>query len=285
MRLLLTMLVAAVLTLPAAAQWTITSENNITLTQYTYSNNWQGGETGALSWAAASNSVAKKQLSDILNCRNTLKLEFGQAHNQDAETHDWAKPVNSTDKIDFESVWRFTLGSFVDPFVAGRFESQFTDERDPDETRYINPIVLTESFGVARMLIDEETRQWSTRLGGALRQHLDGGVLNADTGEFESETTSDSGLEFVSEFTSPLAEDRLTFTSKLTAYQALYYSESENVEGNDWKSPDVEWTNRLTAGITDFLMVNLNLDAYYDKEIDGDPRLKQTLSLGFTWSI
>ncbi len=285
MRLILTMIVVAVLTLPAAAQWTITSENNLTLTQYAYSDNWEGGEAGAISWAATSNSVAEKQLTEIINTRNTLKLEFGQTHNQDGETHSWAKPINSTDKIDFESVWRFTLGSFVDPFVSGRLESQFTDERDPDETRYVNPMVLTESFGVARMIIDEETRQWSTRLGGAVRQHLDSGVLNADTGEFESETTSDSGLEFVSEFTSPLAEDRLTFTSKFTAYQALYYSESSDVEGDDWKSPDIEWENRLTAGITDFLMVNLNLDAYYDKEIDSDLRLRQTLSLGFTWYI
>jgi len=285
MRLRLTMMGAALLTVPATAQWAITSENNLTLTQYAYSDNWEGGEAGALSWAAASNSVAEKQLSEILNNRNTLKLEFGQTHNQNGETHDWAKPINSTDKIDFETVWRFTLGGFADPFAAGRFESQFTDERDPDETRYVNPMVLTESFGVARMIIDEETRQWSTRLGGALRQHLDSGVLNADTGEFESENTSDSGLEFVSEFTSPLAEDRLTFTSKFTAYQALYYSESSEVEGDDWKSPDIDWENRLTAGITDFLMVNLNLDAYYDKEVDDDPRLKQTLSLGFTWSI
>ncbi len=285
MRLLLTMLAAGLLAFPAAAEWTITSENSLTLTQYAYSDNWDGGESGALSWSAASNSVAESQLSEILNNRNTLKFEFGQTHNQDSGTHDWARPVNSTDRIDLESVWRFTLGSLVDPFAAGRFESHFTDERDSSETRYVNPIMLTESFGVARMLIDEEERQWSTRLGGALRQHLDSGVLNTDTGKYESETTTDSGLEFVSEFTSPLAEDRLTFTSKLTAYQALYYSESEAIEGDDWKSPDIGWENRLTAGITDFLMVNLNLDAYYDKEIDKDLRLRQTLSLGLTWSI
>jgi len=285
MRLLLILLTATLLALPAMAEWTVTSENNLTLTQYAYSDNWEGSEAGALSWSAASNTVAESQLSEIINNRNTLKLEFGQTHNQDGETHDWAKPVNSTDKIDFESVWRLTLGSFVDPFVSGRFEAQFTDERDPDETRYINPVVLTESAGVARMLIDEEPRIWSMRLGAALRQRLDGGVPTGEEGGFKSETTVDSGLEFVSEFTTPLAEDRLTFASKLTAYQALYNSRSDDVEGDDWKSPDVEWENRLTAGITDFLMVNLNLDAYYDKEIDDDPRLKQTLSLGFTWSI
>lgn len=285
MRLLIITLVAALAALPAAAEWTVTSENNLTLTQYAYSDNWDGSEAGALSWAASSNTVAESQLTELLNSRNTLKLEFGQTHNQDGETHEWAKPVNSTDKIDFETVWRFTLHRFVDPFVSGRLESQFTDERDPDETRYLNPMILTESAGVARMLIDEEPRVWSMRLGAALRQRLDSGVPTGEDGGFKSETTVDSGLEFVSEFTTPLADEKLTFSSKLTAYQALYYSDADDTEGDDWKSPDVEWENRLSAGITDFLMVNLNLDAYYDKEIDEDPRLKQTLSLGFTWSI
>ena len=284
MRVLLTILCATALTLPAAAGWTITTENNLTLTQHAYSNNWEHGGAGALSWAATSNTTAESHLSEILNSRNALKLEFGQTHNQDAETHKWAKPVNSADRIDFETVWRFTLGGFVDPFASGRFESQFTDERNPAETRYINPIVLTESFGVARMLIEEEKRQWSMRLGAALRQHLDSDVLNAETDEYESETTTDSGLEFVSEFASPLAAERLTFASKFTAYQALYYSGSDDAENDDWKSPDTAWENVLTVGVTDFVMVNLHLDAFYDKEIDADARLRQTLSLGFTWS-
>ncbi len=284
MRALLTTILTACLTLPAFAGWTVTSETNLTLTQYAYSDNWEGSETGALSWAADTRVVAESQLTSVLHTRNRLELEYGQTHNQNAETNEWSRPVNSTDDIDFETVWRFTLGGLVDPFAAGRLESQFTDERDPDETRYINPMILTESLGAARQIVDDGPRQWSVRLGGALRQHIDDGVLNAETDEIESETTVDSGLEFVSEYATPLAGERLTFTSKLGVYQALYFSESEDIESDDWRSPDVEWENKLSAGITDFLMVNLNLDAFYDKEIDGDLRLRQTLSLGLTWA-
>ncbi len=265
--------------------WEITSDENLTLTQQSYSDNWAGTEAGSISWVLSSHSTAASRLSDKLHLKSTMKLEYGQTHSQDAETRAWARPVNSSDLIDFETVLRLTLDWLVDPYVSGRFESAFTDERDPTETRFLNPIRLTESVGVARTIIEDEKRIWSMRFGGAVRQSIDTAVLNADTDEYETYTVTDSGAEFVTEFFTPLAEERLTFTSRFSVFAALHNSESDTFENDDWKSPDMEWDNTFTAGITDFLTVNLSLDALYDREVDPDPRFRQTLSLGLTYRL
>jgi hypothetical protein len=274
---------------PTPEGWQVASDINLTLTQNAYSDNWDGGETGALSWALNANALAESRLTDVLNSKNTLKLSFGQTHSQDKETKKWAEPSTTTDLIDFESVLRFSYGWFVDPFVAGRVESRFLDTRDPAKKRTFNPMTLTESCGVARVFIKEEDREWTTRLGGAIRQHINRDTLPEGGTVRETISTNDGGLEFVSEFRTPLADDAITLTSDLTVYKALYYSESDALQGlpgaDDWSSPDVNWENTFSAGITDYIVVNLYLQLLYDKQVDEDVRLKETLSLGFTFRL
>lgn len=295
-----TALAVLALSLPAMAEeeekvltpedgWQLASDVNLTLTQNAYSNNWEGGETGALSWTLNSNTLAESQMTDVLNSKNTLKLAFGQTHSQDQESQNWLAPATTTDLIDFESVLRFSYGWFVDPFASGRLESRFLDTRDSAKSRMFNPMTLTESAGVARVLIKEEDREWSTRLGGAIRQHIDRDVLIEGETERETISTNDGGLEFVSELRTPLANGAITLTSDLTIFQALYYSDSDALEGlsgaDDWKSPDVNWENNFSAAVTDYIVVNLYLQMLYDKQIDDGFRLKETLSFGFTFNL
>jgi len=269
--------------------WKFSIDANITLTQNAYSDNWAGGEAGALSWTLTSNSLAESQINSWVNSKNTLRLMFGQAHNQDVDTKVWAKPVKSSDLIDFETVFRFTFGWFLDPYASGRIETQFLDTRDPEKDKYVNPVKFTESAGVSKVFIKEEKREWIARVGGGLRQYLDRDVYDIVTAGRETHTSSDAGITFDTEFKTHLAESRMTFTTKLTVFEALYYSESDELEGlaeeNYWKSPDVNWENVLTANITDYVMVNLYVQLLYDKQIDLGGRLKQTLSLGLTYKF
>ncbi len=267
-----------------ADTWATSVDANLTLTENAYSDNWVGGEAGALSWVFNVNGLAEKQLSKSVHNKNTLKLSFGQIHTQDSGTDQWAAPKKSTDLIDAESVFRFTVGAPVDPFAAGRLESQFLDASDSAKHRLLNPLTFTESFGIARVLMDEEKRDWTARLGAGFRQRIDRDALADDsTDRRETRTTSDGGAEFVSEFVSPLAQDRITLTSKLVVFQALFSSESD--EQDDWKEPDVNFENTFTAGITKYLMVSLYMQLLYDKEIDLAGRFKQTLSLGVTYKL
>jgi len=270
--------------------WQIASDINLTLTQNAYTDNWDGGETGALSWVLNSNTLAEKQLTDTVNNKNTLKLSFGQTHKQDEDSGKWDRPSKTTDLIDLGSVFRFTYGWPVDLFASGRVESRFLDTSDAEKTRTLNPTTFTESVGLARVFIKEENREWAARLGGAVRQHLnrdvpieDPDALPEDETQREDILTDDAGLEFVSGFRTPLADGAITLTSDLTVYKALYYSESDVRDASDdWKSPDINWENTFSAGITEHIVVNLYVQMLYDKEIDADVRLKETLSLGFT---
>lgn len=269
--------------------WDMEIDANLMLTQSAYSDNWAGGETGSISWTLNSNWLAQKQLHPVARTRSTLKLAFGQTHTQDQESREWASPVKSTDLIELESVLHFTLNKLVDPFVAGRVETQFFDNSDSEKNRHFNPATFTESLGLTRIFIMEEKREWSARLGAALRQHLNRDVLNSETQRRETEVSNDGGLEFVSDFKTPLAKERMTFTSKLTVFRALFYSESEELEGlpeeEYWKSPDVDWENTFTASVTDYLMVNLYVQFLYDKQVALGGRLKQSLSMGVTYKL
>jgi hypothetical protein len=267
------------------AGWNLASDINLSLTQSAYSDNWDGSETGSLTWALAANGSAQRHLTEKLLNKHTLKLEFGQTHRQDPETNEWERPEKSADVIDYETVLQFTMGWFVDPFIAGRVETHFHDDRDPENTMALNPTLFTESAGVARAVFRTEEREWSNRIGGAIRQHLDRN-LPGEGDDRESRTVTDGGLQFVSELRTPLADGRITLTSRLELYQALVYSEEdEEGVGDEWKSLDATLENTLAASVTEHITVNLALDLLYDEEVDEDVRYRQTLALGLTFKL
>ena len=272
-----------------ADPWTKSVDANLTMTQNAYSDNWIGGEAGTLSWVFNSNSLFERQLNPTINAKNTLKLFFGQTHSQDRDTKNWEKPLKSTDRIDFETVFRFTFGGFVDPYASGRIESQFLDQSDRLHGHLVNPVLFTESFGIAKVLTKVEKREWTARLGGAFRESLNRYLFDETTGRRQRKTTTDGGVLFVSDFKTPLADTTMMIASRLSVYKAFYFSESQNIDGqfnmDYWKSPDVNWETLFTANITKYLMVNLYVQFLYDKEVDLAGRFKQSLSLGVTYKL
>ncbi|MBI4719989.1 MAG: DUF3078 domain-containing protein [Chitinivibrionia bacterium] len=264
-----------------AEPWKLGMDASVMLSQSAYTNNWIGGEAGAITWVSNLNSTAEKQIFSKVFNKNTLKLAFGQTHKQDKITKDWSRPEKSTDLIDFESTFRFTLGSFVEPIVAFRALSQFLDYGANMEKKYINPTILTETAGIAKVFIKEEKREFMTRLGAGVRQEIDQ--------KRDPRVEHKAGLELVGDFKTPLLGDRIDYTSKLTVFQGFYYSEADRIKGlpgaNDWKSPDVNWENIFTASITKYLMVNLYTQFLYNKQIDKAGRFKETLSLGLTFKL
>ncbi len=275
-----------VVTTLSAESWTFKSDFNLLLSQSSYSDNWNGTEKSSVSWTAKINSSVEKQLLEYLHNRNTLKLAFGQTHQQEVDDNDekyWAKPEKSTDIIDFESMFRFTLKKYVDPFVSFRLESQFIDQSQEDNTRTFNPILLTESAGIARTFIEQENHKLSSRLGAAIRQHIDRNSMD-ENGNQKTETMQDAGLEFVGEYMKALNEI-LTFESRLDVFQALYNSEEDDLENDDWKATDVKWLNTLNARIWKALTINFEVEWVYDKEQDKAGQYRENLALGFSYSI
>lgn len=279
----------------AVVGWQKSLVVDITTTQTGYSDSWVGGEAGSVNWVSNLNGSAEKQFSPKFNFKSNLKLSFGQTITQDAESKDWSKPKKSTDLIDWENVGDFTLGGFVDPYVAFRVESQFYDGRKDGHKLYLSPLKLTESAGILKHLLNEDKRKLQTRLGLGLRQIMKTDLDSAETfpgmyevlGEVDS-TLTDGGLELVTDGEFQLKEN-LKYTGKLTLFKALFFSESDAVKGtvyeDDWKAVDINWENIVSAQITKIIAVNLYTQFLYDKQVTKKGRFKETVAIGFVFKM
>jgi hypothetical protein len=271
-----------------ADPWKKQLDLNLTLTQNSYSDSWTGGEVGNLSWVANANSGFEKKHSEKLTSKTTSKFSFGQTHAQDKETKDWSKPDKSTDLIDIETLVRFTLRAWVDPYLALRFESQFLDNSYPELKRYINPKKITESAGISRQFYKTEKNEILSRLGLALRQIITQDIADTAQKSTEINSTNDGGIESVTDVQLSLS-DKISYTSKLSLYKALFYSKSDEVKGTPqedyWKEIDANWENTISVSVAKYVTVSLYAQLLYDKEIDKKGRFKETLSLGLTYKL
>ena len=265
------LLMFPVLLMAEQKPWEINIDGNVTLTLNTYSNSWTGEEAGSFSWASHLLFQAHKQLHKKFRTENTLKLGFGQSKIQDKDTDEWSKIQVSTDLIDFETLEKFTLGGFVDPYFAGRVQTTFLDASPTNhEVRYANPVIIAESFGVNRNLIDKKSQKLSLRFGSAAYQRINRKI----------ETTNDGGLELVNNYAVNAKENIITYTSFINLYQALMSSENVN---NKWKTIDIDWQNNLSVNITKYIMLNFMFQMLYDRDISEDLRTRQLLSFGLTF--
>lgn len=289
-RYLILMIALLVIAGLQAETWKLDSNMSLTLSQSAFSDSWVGTELSNITWVANSTTTAERQLKSWLQNKNTLKLAFGQTHNQktrlDANMNPekyWEHPEKSTDKIDFESMFRFTTQGWVDPFLAGRFESQFLDLSQA-ETRIVNPMLFTETAGIIRSFIDEENRLFTTRLGAAFREKIDRDVMISLT-EKETQTTVDGGLEMVSEYKQKIQMPlQMDFRSRLQLYQALFNSKSDELN-EDWKSTDMVWENVLTTKLFGLVSANLIFELRYDKEQVAELQWKEMLGLGLSYTL
>lgn len=260
---------------------------DVTTTQTAYSDSWVGGEIGSFNWVGNLNGAAEKNLKPWLNFRSTLKLSFGQTISQDTAKN-WNKPRKSTDLIDFENVGRFILNKIIDPYVAFRLESQFVDASIDAKKRYLSPLKLTESAGMARRFYEKDNDQITSRLGLALRQTFKTGITDSVLLTTEDSTFVDGGIESVTDVNLTLSK-KMTYTGKLTLFKALFFSQKDDFKGTPqedyWKTVDVNWENIISANLSKIITVNFYTQFLYDKQISTKGRLKETLGIGFVFKL
>lgn len=272
--------------LTPADGWQKNFEMGLNILQSSYSNNWNGGEKGSIVWAARFDGQMEKQLSDLTNWRNTLKLVYGQTHNQDRVGDElvWRRPSKSDDTIDFESLFRFTPDTWVDPFISMSFTSMFRDLTDPaGRALNLNPLTFKETAGLARELINEDGRFLMTRLGLAASQNLRSTFVEAAPSDVsESETTTEMSAEMVTEYKDVVLEDKVTWESKLTLALPFVYSGKSIFEDDltaaqltsyglpddiaDYTTTiDADFENTFTTQITSLISVKLFVRWVYKK--------------------
>jgi len=256
----------------------------LNMLQSSYSNNWNGGEKGSLNWAGNLDAKFEKQFSELTNWRNTLKLAYGQTHQQDRDGDNnlyWQKPDKTDDIIDLESLFRWMPKSRWDPFVSFRFTSMFDDISD-NEGRHqaFNPLTFKESAGISRPWIDTEDRQLMSRLGIAFIQNKRSFFLDpAPSTETISEGSTELAAEMITEYKVGALDGRVDWESKLTLSLPFLYSGKSTFEDDfdvvaaglpedvaEYTTTlDVDWENTFTANITKVIAVKLFVRWVYDK--------------------
>jgi Protein of unknown function (DUF3078) len=273
--------------------WRLSLDGALSATQSSYSDNWQGGELGSFNWTFTSNSSAEKQISSKLTWSNSLKLSFGLTYSQtrlvDGSPH-WQRPEKNTDLIDLESVARVTLHGFVDPYFAGRLQTELYDASVRSVRRYLSPATITESGGVLRLFADGSKSEskykvtLKSRFGFGLRQTITSVITDTAAGVTKSVTDKDGGLESVTDLSIEAGKD-IKYTGKLTLFKSLFFSGSDIASNDDWKALDVNWEHILTAQITKYVQTSLYVQLLFDKQLDSGVRFKQTMGMGVAVNV
>jgi hypothetical protein len=245
----------------------------LTLTQVAFTN-WAAGGQNALSWAT---SLEGKSANDqeITNWATSYKFAFGQTRLGDQGLR------KTDDKIDLETILTYKLGTYINPYAAATFKSQFAKGFTYDDdagtktavSQFFDPAYLTQSAGMGYQPMPEV----KTRFGVALREIITSDFTSYadDPATAEVEKTSvDGGLESVTDVEWKL-EDNVLFTSKLELF-APFDALDEIVVRND---------NTLAAKVSKYITVILNVQLINERRITPRTQVKETLALGISYTL
>ena len=135
----------------SAGDWETSADLGLNFSQSSYNDDWTGEEKGTLVWTFLSDVVAARA-TERADWKNTLKLKYGKTKTQDIDAtsgeRSWGDSEKSTDRIFFESLYKFTRTGVAEPFVALTLESQFDD----GASHFLKPALWTESAGLGKTL-------------------------------------------------------------------------------------------------------------------------------------
>ena len=252
--------------------WTQQFVGSMNLTQAQFDNWSQGGEN-TLAWQLNLNSSSALD-QEIYNWTTTGKFTYGQAKIGDLSAR------KSADELRIESVFLYKLGDFVNPYVSGLLQTQIAKGYlyDGDDritvSNLFDPGYITLSAGIGY----EPAPYLKTRLGGATkttitRNYAVGLTDDPATTKIEKIDT-ELGVLSVTELRKPLAENIL-LTSKLDLFSNL----------SSMKEVDVRWDTIISAKVSRFVDVSLNVELLYDSDISPKRQLKQLLALGLSYTF
>jgi len=252
--------------------WQHSLVSGLTLTQVSFTDWAQGGEN-ALSYTVSADGKSVDD-EEGANWTTTYKFAFGQTRlgNQGLRKTD--------DVIDFSSVLTYKIGTYINPYGAVTFKTQFAKGFMYDAagnelpvSRFFDPAYLTQSAGFGYQPIKE----CRTRLGFALREVItDEFNQYADdpqTTEIEK-TGVDGGLESVTNVDWPMA-DNVLLTSQLELF-APFKRFDEVV---------VRSTTAITGKINKYMTAIFSLQFINEKRISPKTQVKESIALGLSYTL
>jgi hypothetical protein len=254
--------------------WKHSVVSSLTMTQVSFRDWAQGGED-ALAWTARLDG--KSTLDDTTySWGNSYKMVYGQAK------IGTTKSRKTEDRIEFESVLTYKLGTYVNPYVGTTLKTQFsagvTVDANGNETpvsKFFDPGYLTQSAGVGY----QPAKEVKTRFGVALREIVTSVYWTYANDpntppQDRVKTRVDGGLESVTDIDWKL-DDNLLFRSKLELFAPI-------------KKPSdatLRMDNTLTASVSKYVVVILNVQLINDERASTRLQVKEVLSLGLTYTL
>ena len=257
---------------PADTSWKHTGVASLSATQVAFTDWAQGGEN-AISWTVRLEGKSEMTVP-LWVWTNNYKFAYGQAKLGDKKLR------KTDDKIDLESIIAYRTGWPVNPYAAATLKTQFTDGYtfDANDNRttvssFFDPAYLVQSAG-----FEYKPAPWiKTRLGAALREVITSTYTQyADDPKTTAveKTKTEGGLESVTDIELKV-DDNVLFTSHIELFDPVNHLDRVVVRSD----------NMLTAKVSKYVVVSLNLVLINDVQVTPRTQFKQTLALGINYSI
>lgn len=252
--------------------WKPSGTVGMNVSQIAFSDWSQGGEN-SLSWSLLGNFGLSYEKTDW-KLANQLKLAYGMTKLGDAD-------LRSTDnELFLESVLSYNLGWAINPYFSNTIRTIIVKGYDYKKTpevqiaAFFDPGYITQSLGFNYV----RGKAFNTRLGVAIqetftnsfRQYSDDPETAGEIESFKFETGIESSTE--SEFN---IEENVLYQGKLRLFTRF----------NQLDVWDVRWDNVITAKISKYFNVNLNVLIIYEKQQSLRTQIKEALQLGITYTI
>jgi hypothetical protein len=254
--------------------WKHSVVSALTVTQVALKDWAQGGED-ALSWTARLDG--KSTLEDTMSSwGNTYKMVYGQAKVGTEKTR------KTEDRLEFESVYTYKLGTYVNPYVSATLKTQFAEGisidaagKETPVSEFFDPGYLMQSAGVGYQPI----KDFKTRFGVALRE-----IVTSKYWTYANDPETppadrvkvrvDGGFESVTDFEWTLDEN-LLLRSKLELFSPIRKPSDATLRMD----------NALTASVSKYIVVILNVQLINDERATTRLQVKEILSLGLSFTL
>lgn len=272
--------------------WSHDATARLNFSQAAYKDWEEGGGTNSLSLTANLGGSAARRGERWIQAHE-LRLAFGLINQEGQEFRKAEDQIlwNSSVRYegnDFFRIFNPTLAAdlrtqFAQGFdyTSNPFEGEIDDTTDarldlepPVQTsEFFSPAFITQSVG----LTYEPLNGFTMRLGAAAKQTV---VAERDFrvlyGVNENNPVRvEAGAEFASSFDRRLT-DNIRYRSQLNVF--FSFNQTEN-------PPDARWDNTLNLQVNDWLSTDLQFTALFDRDITRAIQLKETISVGVSFTL
>lgn len=257
---------------PLQKTWIPIGVIGLNLSQIALENWTQGGEN-ALAFTLFSNFGIDYH-DGAWSFNNKLKLAYGRTKLGDDN-------FRTTDnELFLENLLTYNVGWFANPYFSNTVRTviangyDYSGDTEVHIASFFDPGYLNQSIGLAY----KPSNIFTTRLGVGFQEtftkDFNSYSDDPDTPDELEKFKFETGIESVSGLNLKLDDD-LLFTSELRLFGTF---DALDI----W---DVRWDNIVTAQVTKYINVNLNILLIYDEDQIKRTQLKEGLQIGITYAL